>query len=354
MTQLAYIKNMSNAHQFLILFFSKAFQARYDVLELCKKPLENAWENNYDFVYDVNNISVAGCFDILIYYSKKYETKNLTTSKRMQEDEKFLKKQLVINEYDLLEDQIGSTTEKKIDYQNETGNGTESDYDWSGIPLDAYFAVFAKNVATIQNHEKSSAINYCDPLLTEKAQIYQIVTNLALGFFIPFTIVIITNCYIAYHIGKQARRRLRRNKTRIDSANYCQAQKSKRKFFTITRWKKFKNNKMKNNVSYAKAKNFTDTENENLVYSTLSKTTVPRELKQCPHTTSFEQSRLRTSSFKGFIHRNCRISFSSAESLPTEQTSFANNWGTGLSQSVPTFSNMDDMVSVVLLLRLNR
>ena len=341
----------------------------YDELKMCKKPLLYALAHNSPFVTNYDDISAEGCFNFLVYHYKRYkDEKNSDEDARtLQENEKYLKQQVKTSKYVSAVD--GSRTEIEYDSARdrtrteigndagEEGSGTEAGKNTveNIIWLDQYLLMFTENINISKAFKSFGELNFCDPLLTNNAKIYQIITNLALGFFIPFTIIIAANCYIAHHIGRQARRRLRKNTKSKDGIRHCKTTnnskrlKSRNRRYDLCVGKCWKSSKRRwegtNDALPREAKKFSSPENENLVQTAASKIGSGRGTTQCPHAASFEQDRLRTSSFKGFIHRNCRVSFSSAESLPTELTSFATNCSAGLSQSVPTFSRMDDGVS---------
>jgi len=80
----------------------------------------------------------------------------------------------------------------------------------SGVTVTVPYRAYYQELFTISWHAYPPAVesDYCKPNLSPGAQVYRVVVNLVIGFFIPFAAIVLSYSYIAFMIAKRARERM--------------------------------------------------------------------------------------------------------------------------------------------------
>ena len=222
------------------------------------------------------------------------------------------------------------------------------------LPRNTYEVIFNTSLKLMlelfNNSDYDNIDQICDPYLTKDAKIYQITTNLVIGFFLPCVIIVYTNLFIAYHIWKPAKQRLIHS-SKITCSAKCLSSQSKngsqvdRESYYSRRCgpielKQLKMEKNKESDDFEAQSTMRNEETERLLQGLRQKWSYQHEDSCLGH-------RIRSTSFNGKLHQY-RISSSSVESFPTDLTTMATCSSPGSIQSMPPFSFADDIVSALI------
>ena len=313
----------------------------------CSKPLLHARQNNLDQVRDYDHISAEQCFD----YMQNYVFAHLDVIPELKADDSK-------NERRKREKSFHARR------QRETGNvEPPSGNHASGKKLtyesyDIWLRLFAKVVQNM-SLEKNGFQDLCDPLLSRNTMIYQIVTNVVVGFFVPFSIIVVTNLYIAYHIWMPAQRRLKNRRAALiratrtpTSCDHSAQNQYSRTGPRVCNGSGFeastdrdqtkRNNEVKVHENI-ELQNLNGSETELRDEATLQKS----HLTPYPFVRDEDckWQRERTPSFLRMLQKRFRVSTYSAESFPTDLTTLVTSCSPGIGQSKHAFLYGDETVS---------
>ena len=322
----------------------------------CYKPLYYAEENELQEVRDYDNISVEDCFNFM----QKFVFENLDNLEELFQTVPSSNNEAYGQENDrsVKRDVQGYTGAVKTD-----ANETDSS-DWgSGISLDTEyydvtFHLFAQAVQVLAQKENNNLDEVCDPKLSKNAKIYQIVTNIVVGFLLPFAVIFATNLYIAYHIWKPAQRRLENSREMKHSIHRYSPKRSNQEHMYSKAQKTGSSKSVRSPVTKRISKPTVNEENEFIELQSMKTEECEQLIKTAgvgrkslpalgkfQHYSSCELYRNRSSSFSRTLQHSFRNSTNSAESFPTDLTSLVTCSSPGLQQSKQAFSFGDDVVS---------
>nr|CAB3234986.1 putative C3a receptor [Phallusia mammillata] len=189
-------------------------ERNFEFYQRCFKPLEYAIEHNHSFVMDHGDISVEQCVDVLTndsinhledpelgftddadLFSENGMPQNFTLDGSVDVDELF-----GFGDYEEAYTDYPVRIMEDIEYPP----GSNIQVQVAERSLYHQLLNFALSAFPVEHDLKAM----CDPALSEEARIYQIIVHLVIGFFIPFTAIVVSYVSIAYMIGKRARERL--------------------------------------------------------------------------------------------------------------------------------------------------
>ena len=313
--------------------FSVFAKTPTNVVLSCYQPLYNAEINYLNEVRDFNDVSVEECF----YFMQEYIFEHIDSMPELFPD---------------------VTGKRPGQHENGTQPLTKRDLNASktidyGITLEREhyeitFKLFAKAVH-ILSQKDTDIDGLCDPRLSKSAKVYQIITNLVVGFFLPFVIIVVMNVYIAYHIWLPAQKRLENRKKDLRgtiqfppkinqfSSRYSGMEEGKCNgpgFATSVQYEPIQpKNEEKENIEL---QCINPSESKKLIETSPI-------VKKClsPHSFGQEEAcerhRERTPSFLRMLQKTFRNSTNSAESFPTDLTSLVMTSSPGISQSKQAF-----------------
>ena len=316
----------------------------------CHKPLLQAKAENSSFVRDCCGVTIEGCIDLFISYEDRFNY-DITDSI------------LDSNDTDLGLIELGDDSSDQgyeyLDY--EYPSHSEPFIDDYALSHNAsnYELLYLITLDKIKIEVNTGDVDTCDPMLQRDGQIYQVLANLIIGFFIPFLAIMVSNLLIACIIRGRAMSRLESDNVEEESLAGRRMSDFLRQFshhgFSRSEGESYKKGSLVSNDkshkpnhvcsrSFNQNANGVGAESQFKTKSTAIKfhPASPSRSPEAMPIVKTREPRVRLSSLSTQFRRTSGGSGSSAESFLTDMTSLHTSSSPGIRLSAPLFVQTQD------------